>query len=280
MKNEESELAGSGGIRLFSRSWRADDSRASVVIVHGVGEHSGRYAHVARRLVAAGCSVHAIDLRGHGRSQGRRAVVDRFANAVEDIDRLVERVRAESPGRPLYMLGHSMGGALSLNYALEHGDKLSGLALSAPAVALDGAPWIVRQSSKLLSLVAPNLGAVAVNAQWISRDRDVVSDYVADPLNWHGRLPVRTVGELVTSAERLPKRLASLDLPILLMHGTDDRLAGISGSRMVHAGVSSTDKKLLEYKGLYHEIFNELPVDRKRVLDDLVVWIEARIAGD
>jgi alpha-beta hydrolase superfamily lysophospholipase len=277
MKNGENDLIGSGGLHLYSRSWRADLEQASVVIVHGVGEHSGRYAHVAERLVAAGCAVHALDLRGHGHSEGRRAVIDRFSNAVNDIDLLVDRVAARNNGRPLFMVGHSMGGALALNYALEHADKLSGVVLSAPAVALDGAPWLVRQSSKLLSAVAPNMGAIAVDPKLVSRDPTVVNDYVADPLNWHGRLPVRTVAELVAFAEKLPKRLATLHLPILLMHGGEDKLAGVSGSWMVHNGVSSSDKRVLVYEGLYHEIFNELQEDRKRVLDDLAKWIERHI---
>jgi alpha-beta hydrolase superfamily lysophospholipase len=279
MNRGEGKFVGCKGLNIYSQFWLAEQCRASVVIVHGVGEHSGRYEHVAEYLVAAGCSVHALDLRGHGRSEGARAVIDRFSNAVEDIDQLVSQVAAGSAQRPLFLLGHSMGGALSLSYALEHGNKLSGLILSAPAVALDGAPWLMRQASKLLSVVAPPLGVVAVNPQWVSRDPDTINAYVADPLNWHGRLPVRTLAEMVVFVEGLPKRLSSLHMPMLLMHGGDDKLAGVSGSRMVHDQVSSTDKTLLIYPGLYHEIFNELPADRALVLRDMVEWIDRRIVN-
>jgi alpha-beta hydrolase superfamily lysophospholipase len=272
----ERTLIGCKELSIYSQFWLADSARASAIIVHGVGEHSGRYAQVAHCLVEAGCSVYTLDLRGHGRSGGERAVIDRFSHAVADIDQLVDLVAATEKGRPLFMIGHSMGGALSLCYALEHQEKLSGLILSAPAVALDGAPWLMRQSSKLLSQIAPRMGAVAVDPKLVSRDAEMVNAYVTDPLNWHGRLPVRTLAELVVFAERLPRRLSSLRLPLLLMHGGDDKLAGVSGSKMVHDGVSSTDKTLRVYPGLYHEIFNELPADRAQVLRDLVEWIEQR----
>lgn len=271
--SESSFISGHGKLRIYVQSWLAENSRGSVVIAHGVGEHSGRYAHVAKVLVDAGLSVHALDHRGHGRSEGPRALIDRFPHAVADIHQLVEQVRQENPSQPVFLLGHSMGGALSLSYVLTYGATVSALILSGPAVALDGAPWLLRQVSKLLSWAAPALEVFAVAPELVSRDRSMVDQYATDPLNWHRRIPVRTIAEIVGFVEKLPSRLRHVRLPTLLLHGGDDQLAGVSGSLMIHGGIASQDKTLKLYDGLYHEIFNELPPDRARVLADLAGWI-------
>lgn len=268
------------GQRIFRQVWSPEKaSRASVVIVHGLGEHSGRYAHVAARLVEAGLTVHALDHRGHGESEGERAFVDRFSNAVADIDHLVDFARTMLRGKPLFMVGHSMGGALALSYTLKHGTKLAGLVLSAPAIALDGAPPMVKPIAKMLSTIAPKLGLFAIDPSLVSRDPSVAADYAADPLNAHGKVPARTLAELVKFVEWAPAALPVIQLPVLVLHGEDDQLAGVAGSRMIVERVSSTDKTLKVYPKLYHEIFNELPEDRAQVLADLAGWLIERADG-
>ena len=134
-------LTGAGGRRIFWQSWSPDgEPRALVVIVHGAGEHSDRYVHVADRLCADGYAVYALDHRGHGRSEGPRALIDRLDNAVADLDQLVVQASAEHPAAPVYMLGHSMGGTVAVRYAVLHGEQLAGLILSGPLAALEGAP--------------------------------------------------------------------------------------------------------------------------------------------
>ena len=281
IKHTEGTLDGVGKISIFRQSWIPKDPRAVVVIAHGLGEHSGRYAHVAEFLCAHGCAVYALDHRGHGRSGGPRAFVDRFANAVADIDQLVDLARREQRTlalkRPLFLLGHSMGGALSLSYALKFQGKLDGLILSGPAVALDGAPPYLGPLAKFLSAVAPKLGLFAVRPDLVSRDPAAVADYGADPLNCHGKVPARTLGEIIKLVEWLPAALSILTLPLLLLHGGEDKLAGVSGSEMVFARIGSTDKTLNVFPGLYHEIFNEFPDDRAKVLADLGAWFDARL---
>jgi alpha-beta hydrolase superfamily lysophospholipase len=169
-----------------------------------------------------------------------------------------------------------MGGALSLSYALKYGERLSGLALSGPAVALDGAPPLMRPISKLLSRLAPRMGTFPIDPKLVSRDAGMVAAYAADPLNAHSKVPARTLGEIVSFTEWLPAALPAIQMPLLVMHGGEDKLAGVSGSRMVVERVGSRDKSLKVYEGLYHEIFNELPEDRQRVLGDLSAWITAR----
>ncbi|MDB5971643.1 MAG: alpha/beta hydrolase [Hydrocarboniphaga sp.] len=278
MKHREGMFVGRGRVEIFQQSWLpAGAANAAVVMVHGLGEHSGRYEHVAAMLVKAGCAVYALDHRGHGRSGGSRALVDRWQNAVADMDSVVELARSQQRGKPLFLLGHSMGGTLSLAYALGHQNKLDGLMLSAPAVALDGAPPLIGPIAKLLARVAPRLGLFAIDPSIVSRDPQAAAAYEADPLTAHGKVPAGTLAEIVRLVEYLPRHLKKLKLPLLIQHGSADKLAGLSGSRKVIAKLGSADKTLLIYEGLYHEIFNELPADRARVLQDLREWLETHI---
>jgi len=277
MKSKEGRFKGKKDVEIFWQSWLPTRPKAVVVIVHGLGEHSGRYAHVAEALVIADCAVYAMDHRGHGKSGGARTLIDRFAHTVEDIDHVVEIARREQPRKPLFLLGHSMGGALSLSYTLKNPGKLFALILSGPAVALDGAPPLMKPIAKFMSTVAPKAGLFAVDPGLVSRDPAVVADYAADPLNAHGKVPARTLGEIVKFVEILPAALPLIQLPLLAMHGSDDKLAGVAGSKMVVDRATSKDKTLKVYDGLYHEIFNELPADRAIVLKDLTDWIGARV---
>lgn len=279
MNLREHRFQGHGGIEIYARCWTALGSppRAIVVVAHGIAEHGGRYAHVARQLTEAGCAVFAIDHRGHGKSGGKRAFVDRFAHAVADMDQLVEIARTEYPKLPIILLGHSMGGALSLSYAIKHQEKLSALVLSGPAIALEGATPLLKALAGILSVLAPGLGLVQVDPSLVSRDPDEVERYAKDPLNSRGKLPVRTVAELSNFIQILPAMLPVLKLPLLIQHGSDDKLAGVSGSQMVIDKCGSSDKTLKVYEGLYHEIYNELAEDRAVVMKDLRDWILAHV---
>ncbi|MGQ0700688.1 MAG: lysophospholipase [Panacagrimonas sp.] len=280
MEHREATFQGKKKHTIFHQSWLPPKKsiKAVVVIAHGLGEHGGRYAHVAEALVGIGCAVYAIDHRGHGKStDGGTAFVDSFSNVVEDMDQLVELAKREQPKKPLFLLGHSMGGALSLSYTLKHGDKLTALILSGPAVALDGAPPMMKPLSKFLSMLAPKLGMFGIDPSLVSRDKDAVAAYANDPLNAHGKVPARTLGEIVKFVEWLPAVLSVIKLPVLILHGSADKLAGVAGSEMVLKKLGSKDKTLKIYDGLEHEIFNELPADRAIVLKDLTDWVGVRI---
>jgi acylglycerol lipase len=274
-----SSFEGAAGGEIFWRSWPAagaGEAKGTVVIAHGVSEHSGRYAHVAERLNAGGYDVYALDHRGHGRSEGGRANIDRIASAVVDVGTLIGLARErQAPGRPLFLLGHSMGGAIALEFALERQDEIDGLVLSAPAAALEAASRFELAAGRVLSVVAPGLGVFPVDPSAVSRDPEVVRDYASDPLNYHRKLPARTVAELAGAIEAFPERLPGLTVPLLVMVGTADRLVPTDASRMVNAEAGSPDKKLIEYEGLYHEILNEPEQDR--VMDDLCAWLDAHL---
>ena len=246
-----------------------------VVLAHGVSEHGGRYAWVGERLAERGFALYAGDHRGHGRSDGSRALIDRMDNAVADLNLVVDLAVGRQGGREPFLLGHSMGGAVALSYALAHQDRVRGLILSAPLAILEAASPLTRLAGRVLSAVVPKLGVYEIDSTAVSRDPAVVRDYDADPLNYHGRLPARTVAELSAAIGSFPDRLGDLTLPLLTMHGTDDRVVPPRASELVIERGGSADKSIIRYDGLYHELLNE--PERERVLDDIVGWMEARL---
>jgi acylglycerol lipase len=272
--SQDGTFRGARNLAIHWRAWLPDsEPRAIVVIAHGAGEHVGRYEHVAPRLTADGYAVYAVDHRGHGRSQGPRALIDRLDRAVADLDSLVLLAAADHPGLPLFLLGHSMGGTIAVSYAIAHQDRLTGLILSAPLAALEAAPAPMRVAARLLSVLAPRLPLFAIDATLVSRDPAVVEAYEKDPLVYHGKLPVRTVAELAGVIERFPESAAAIKLPTLIMYGTADRLCPPEGSVMLGERIGSSDKTLTPYEGLYHEILNEPEQDL--VLDELSAWLGA-----
>ncbi|HUE28113.1 MAG TPA: alpha/beta fold hydrolase, partial [Solirubrobacteraceae bacterium] len=194
MTTREGSFSGARRLRIHWQAWLPEgDPRAIVVLAHGASEHAGRYEHVAARLVGEGYGVYAIDHRGHGRSEGPRALIDRIDNAVADLDSLVCLAAGEHPGASVFLLGHSMGGAIAVSYALAHQDRLTGLILSAPLAALEAAPAPMRLVARVLSALSPGLPLFPIDPNLVSRDPAVVQAYIEDPLNYHGKLPVRTV---------------------------------------------------------------------------------------
>lgn len=283
--------SGDEGYRMIAPGrfayWRAwlprDPARTVIVIVHGLHEHSARYGHAGTRLAAAGFAAYAADHRGHGRSDGRRGNIERMALIVEDLSSFVRFARQRHPGLPVFMVGHSLGGLIALHYATEPGMNkpgtvLSGLVVSGPAVQVSAGSALQRRLAGVLSALLPNLGVVAIDAdQKISRDPAVVRAYRADPLVYHGKVKARTGAEMLATMEGLPARLPRLSLPLLILHGTEDRICASAGSVMVHERVASADNTLRQYPGLYHELFNE--PEREQILTDLISWLNRHLSA-
>jgi alpha-beta hydrolase superfamily lysophospholipase len=175
------------------------------------------------------------------------------------------------------MLGHSMGGLLAIQYALDHQRRLAGLLLSGALAALDAAPAPALLAGRVLSVLAPRLRLVGVDAALVSRDPQVVAAYRADPLVHHGKLPARTVAELVAYGSAFPRRVAEITIPTLIMWGTEDGLCPPRGSEMLVQRIGAADTTAQPYPGLYHEILNE--PERAQVLDDLCAWLRAHVGG-
>lgn len=265
---------GEGGVEIAYRTWPASGSpRAAVVISHGGGEHSGRYAHVAERLGAAGYPVWALDHRGHGLSAGERMRFSSVDPMAVDLRTMVGIAAAAVPARKPFLLAHSMGGAIGLHYACDHQDELSGLVLSGALAALDQ-KTPVRLAARAVAKVSPGRGIFKVDPETVSRDPEVVRAYDEDPLNFHGSFPAESVVALERVGMSFPQRLPSLTLPLLILHGADDRLTPPSGSRLVDELASSHDKTLHLYPGLRHEILNE--PERDAIIDEIVAWLIER----
>ena len=274
MRTTEFTFTGAGGVPIFATSWLPEGApRDHLVLAHGYAEHLGRYRAVAKVFTDAGYAVHALDHRGHGKSGGTRAVIDSFANADADIDQLVDRVRRESGLARIKLVGHSMGGSLALNYALNHPEKLSGLVLSGPAIG-GGLPKVQALLLSLISRIAPALGMIQLDAEAVSRDPQVVADYKADPLVFLGKVPARTAREMMHAISTYPARVGSMQLPCLLMHGSADSLVLAKDAQPVFDAIASPDKTVRIFDGLYHEIFNE--PERLEVLGIVKDWLDAR----
>ncbi|AVP70318.1 alpha/beta fold hydrolase [Rhodococcus hoagii] len=277
MQHTESEFAGVHGTRIVYDVWRPDGPPTGILLLaHGLGEHARRYDHVVERLVGLGLVVYAPDHRGHGRSGGKRIELHDWSEFLDDLHRLSAVAIAENPGLQRFLLGHSMGGAIALSYALDHQDELSGLILSAPAVdVVGGKPRVVIEIGKILGRFAPGIPVETLDAKSVSRDPAVVAAYESDPLVHHGKVKAGIARGMILAAESFPARLPSLTIPVLLLHGTEDRLADVSGSRMIAAHAGSKDLTLKTYDGLFHEVFNE--PEQEKVLDDLVDWLRPRL---
>ena len=276
MTHASGSLNGAGQVPIFWQSWApAGDARAVIVIVHGAGEHSGRYEYVAQALTGDGYAVFALDHRGHGRSGGSRALIDSMDNAVADVDALVYDARVRHPSVPIFMLGHSMGGTIALRYAIEHQHQLDGLVLSGPLAALEGAPAPLRLIGKALAAIAPKTPLIGVDPKVVSRDQAVVDAYIADPLVHHRKLPARTLAELAAAIDGFPETVTAITIPTLILYGSEDKLCPPAGSQMLAERIAAQDKSIKAYPGLYHEILNE--PERDEVLADLRAWLAARL---
>lgn len=273
-----------GGGSGYWQAWLPDgDPRAVVVVVHGFGEHSGRYDHVGRRFARNGFAAYAADHRGHGRTPtGHRANIHRMATVVDDLAGFVRFAAGRAPGAPLVILGHSMGALIALQYATrdvpqrQNPTELAALVLTGAAVQVSIASPLLKRAARVLSAVVPNLGVLALPPEDVSRDPAVVAAYRADPLVHHGKIPARTGAEILAATVALPDRLPRLRVPVLLVHGTQDRLAPPAGSAMVHDRVGSADRTLRLLPGLAHEVMNEPEQDE--VLDEIVQWIIEHVA--
>jgi acylglycerol lipase len=263
------------GLRLFEQEWSPEGTpKAGVVIVHGYGEHTGRYVHVAEELTRNGYAVSTFDLRGHGRSQGDpRTFVRSFDEHLDDLERFLSRVRERHSGRPLFLFGHSMGGTIATLFAIARQPEIRGLLLSGASLKLsDNYSLSLITLAKIISLVLPKLRLIKLDASAVSRDAEVVREYVTDPLVYHGGIPARTGAEMNRAMERIRQRMETLEVPLLIMHGTCDLLADPEGSRQLYDRAESDDKDLRLYEGLYHEILNE--PEKAQVLADMVEWLD------
>jgi acylglycerol lipase len=272
MAHHEDHFDGHDGLRLFEQCWLPEsEPEALVVAIHGFLEHGGRHARLAGLLNDQGYGVYAIDLRGHGRSEGARVFVDSFDDYLADLELFVDRVQRRHPGKPLLLFGHSMGGTIVGLFAATRQPEIRGVAMSAPAVIVGrGVFPLLRRLASFFSRWLPKLRIVSMDGRSISRDPEVVAAFRADPLVFHGRFPVRTGAEILQAALRLQEEIRNVRIPLLILQGTGDRVVSTEGARQIHMKAGSNDKTLHLYEGLYHELLGE--PEKDQVTDDLIHW--------
>ena len=271
----EESLLDSEGVKIFYRTWRPTGApRAIIVICHGVNSHGGQYVWAAEQFVARGFIVHAIDLRGRGKSGGRRYYVDHIDQYVDGLAKLISIAKSKDAGLPAYLMGHSAGGVVSCTYVLDNQKQLAGFICESFAFRVY-APRPALALIKGLSRIAPGLPVLRLKNEDFSRDRKMVARLNADPLTRNEKQPAATVAALVRADERLEREFGKVALPVLILHGTADKATVPAGSEMFHDRAGSKDKTLKLYEGRFHDLLADL--GRKDVVDDMASWIDGRL---
>jgi alpha-beta hydrolase superfamily lysophospholipase len=266
-KSTDITIVGARGTVLVRR-WDTPDPKRIVVLVHGIGEHSGRYEHVATRLAADGAVVYAPDHHGHGRSDGERGLVDDIERVVDDIERVVEKARSEHPGLAVAMLGHSLGGILATRFVQRGGHGLSGLVLTAPVVG--GNPAFE-------GLLAMNpMPDVPIDPAVLSRDPAVGEAYANDPLVYHGPLARQSLVTIFTAVDAIRGGPGFGSLPTLWIHGEEDALAPLVSTREAIERLRGDEFEEQIYPGARHEVLNE--TNREEVLDEIARFLDGTVA--
>ncbi|MHB0874648.1 MAG: alpha/beta hydrolase [Anaerolineae bacterium] len=264
------------GTRIVARTWQPPGAVSGIAcLVHGLGEHGGRYGYVAARLCEAGLAVLAADLRGHGRSGGRRGHATGDDVLLEDVEDVIDHARARFGARPLFLYGHSLGGNIVINHLLRRRPAIAGVVVTSPLLLPGFEPpaWKLALG-RLLYRVLPTLSmSSGLRTDDLSRDPAVVAAYRADPLV-HDRTSARLALDFLAAGRWALEHAADLALPLLLVFGDADRICDVEAGRLFAAAAGSSCT-LVEFPGLYHEAHNE--PEKAVVLDAIVTWLGRRM---
>jgi alpha-beta hydrolase superfamily lysophospholipase len=272
MQTQELHFKGAGELPLFARLWQPESPAcALVVITHGHGEHIGRYTHVAESLRGRGFAVAAMDLRGHGRSQGPRGLVMDWEDLRKDLRSLVDQLRPQFADVPIILYGHSIGGTISLDFAIRYPAEFNGVIASAPVLGKPNIPAILFQISRVLSRIYPSFSmATQLDETSLSRDQEVVKSYLDDELV-HSIGTARFGTELLKTVGWIQAHAAELTIPLLLIHGAQDRLVNPENSQRFFENAGAQDKTYMDLPDGFHEPHNDL--DKDVVIKRVGDWI-------
>jgi len=272
--HEIGSFTGKGGVEIYFQKWIADKAKAALIIVHGLGEHSGRYGNLLDCFANKGISFFAIDHRGHGKSDGKRGHIASFMDYVYDLKLFVEFVKEENRGLPIILYGHSMGGVIASKYSMTYMDDMSMIVLSSPGFepAFKVPAWKNGManffSSRIPSLAVSN----GIGLNDISHDPKTVEEYEKDPLV-HGKITVRWAVEFLRATKECLDNAGNIKKPLLIFHSNADPIVDYKASEIFYTKASSAIKRLLIYERLYHETINETKMEREKVLSDISEWI-------
>ncbi|EDL91316.1 monoglyceride lipase, isoform CRA_a [Rattus norvegicus] len=274
-------LVNADGQYLFCRYWKPSGTpKALIFVSHGAGEHCGRYDELAQMLKRLDMLVFAHDHVGHGQSEGERMVVSDFQVFVRDLLQHVNTVQKDYPEVPVFLLGHSMGGAISILAAAERPTHFSGMILISPLILAnpESASTLKVLAAKLLNFVLPNISLGRIDSSVLSRNKSEVDLYNSDPLICHAGVKVCFGIQLLNAVSRVERAMPRLTLPFLLLQGSADRLCDSKGAYLLMESSPSQDKTLKMYEGAYHVLHKELPEVTNSVLHEINTWVSHRIA--
>jgi acylglycerol lipase len=274
---QQGTFTGSNTKKLAYRVWLpAGPKRGVVVIVHGYTEHGGRYARFAEKLTEQGLAVYAHDHAGHGLSEGVRGHIDTFDTYVEDLRLFIDVITEKEGTLPLFLFGQSMGGAVAMFFAARYGEIPRGCILSAPAFIIGmKIPPVVKGISTILSAVFPKMKVTKGIAEHLSRDPNVIAEYLRDPLVYTGKNRARLGSLLLRLEETLLPVLPRFTVPVCIMQGTEDKIVDPKGARLMYEQIASDDKTLQWFNALYHELLHE--PEKNEVMKFSIDWILARL---
>ena len=273
MKHQEGTFKGVRGANIYYQDWLPDgEVKAVLFLVHGLGEHCCRYENHVNYFVPKGYAIYGLDHLGHGKSDGQQEVIDRFTDYTDTLATYFKMVRGWQEGKPIFIMGHSMGGLITCYYLLDHQADFKGAILSAPAIKVsDSISSTTITMGKMLSVIAPKAGVLALDPTGISRDPEVVKAYVEDPLVFHGKTPARLAAEMLKAMQRVTQEVEKITLPIIVVQGSEDKLVDPDGAQMLYDRAGSKDKTLKIYQGAYHEVHNE--PERELMFKDEEAWL-------
>lgn len=265
--------------KIYAQAWKADNPKAALCIVHGFAEHSGRYAEVAKFFTDNNISVYAIDQFGHGKTEGTRGFSPSYAETLNSVDALIKSAKRDGPLLPVFLWGHSMGGNVVLNFLLRRKAGVAGAIATAPWLRLGFEPPKFKiLLAKLMRNIYPAFPEKAeLDASAISRDAEEVKKYVNDPLV-HNQATAGTFFETYEAGYWAIENAAKLETPLLLLHGTGDKLISSGGSVDFNKNAPKGLVTFKQYEGFYHELHNEPKADREIVLNDMLKWLNTEIA--
>jgi len=263
------------GYQILTRSWVVDQPKANIVIIHGLGEHSGRYAETALHLNRAGYNVFAFDRKGEGQSDGKKAYIPNAKDQLQIIEEYIKHLNLSS--LPSFLFGHSLGGLLAVKYILNHPNhNFKGLVLSGPLLKVsDEVSPVLQKLAPVVGTLLPWLPTVKVNPDFVSQLEEERAKYKEDPLVFHGATSAATGKAIMSTIKDVQSNFESIQIPVLIMHGGNDKLSDCKGSKLMYDSIRSEDKTIKIFDGMYHEIMRE-PC-KEEFFSTMVNWVGRRI---
>ena len=274
--HEDGYLTTFDELKLYYEKWTVESPKSTIVVVPGFAEHSGRYHHIAEFFSKNGFNVYVLTNRGHGKSEGERAFVNNFDDFIKDLKQFVDFVKNDAKTEKVFLLGHSMGGLIVLRYGIMYPDDLLGVISSGAAlkVSANVSP-IVKAMAGVLSTIMPKMKVKgSIDPHFLTHDKEIVAKYINDPYVFKF-VTARLGAEMMSKGTDTLKNARKFMIPLLALAGEEDKLVDISGVKEFYEHAGSSDKKLIIYPGMYHEIFNEL--EKEKVFNDVIDWLNSHI---